>query len=43
MNLSSDIISSFNLIALPLINLLISLFDFSNFDKITKSIIVIFF
>ena len=37
-NFSSVIVSSSILIALPLINLLTSLLDFSNFDKMIKSI-----
>ena len=40
-NFSSSIISLLILIAFPLINLLISLFDFSNFEITTKSIIFI--
>ena len=39
-NFSSDTILSSNLIAFPFINLLISLFDFSNFEIITRSMIV---
>ena len=39
-NFSSVMILSFNLIALPLINLLISLLELSNLDKTIKSIIV---
>ena len=39
---SLDIISLFSFMAFPLINLLISLLDFSSFDKIIKSKTVIF-
>ena len=38
-NFSSDIILSLIFTALPLINLLISLLDFSNLDRIIRSII----
>ena len=42
-NFSSSIILLFILIALPLINLRISLLEDSNFDNIIKSIMFIFF